>query len=371
MNQKTLRAVIACGGTGGHLFPGLAVAEVLHSRGHEVLLFVSEKEIDSTALNAHPQFRAEKLPSVGMPRNPFSPAFIGFLRRCLESQRHSMRVFKKFRPDIVLGMGGFTSTPPIIAARLRGIPSFIHESNAIPGRANKLAARFASLVLLGFEDCRASFGRAKSIVTGTPVRKNLGHPLDREAALRVFGLTTERQTLLVTGGSQGASGINQLLFKSVPLLDHSSLQIIHLTGKNDDRLASANYQREEIPHFVAPFHHRMEEAYSAADLVVSRSGASSLSEVSHFGLPSVLIPYPFATDDHQSANAAIFTRVGAAESLDEKQVTPAQLATLLHTLLSDPARRQVMSEAAKLLDPESAAENVADAMEHAAWKSMK
>jgi UDP-N-acetylglucosamine--N-acetylmuramyl-(pentapeptide) pyrophosphoryl-undecaprenol N-acetylglucosamine transferase len=115
----------------------------------------------------------------------------------------------------------------------------------------------------------------------------------------------------------------------------------------------------------------MEEAYSAADLVVSRSGASSLSEVSHFGLPSVLIPYPFATDDHQSANAAIFTRAGAAESLDEKQVTPAQLATLLHTLLSDPARRQVMSEAAKLLDPKSAAENVADAMEHAAWKSMK
>ncbi len=370
-DPHTLRAIIACGGTGGHLFPGLAVAEVLHAKGHEVLLFVSEKEIDSTALNAHPQFRAEKLPSVGMPRNPLSPAFIGFLRRCLESQRHSIRVFKKFRPHVVLGMGGFTSTPPIIAARLRGIPSFIHESNAIPGRANKLAARFASRVLLGFEDCRAAFRGSECIVTGTPVRKNLGQPLERSAALRVFNLEPERQTLLVTGGSQGATGINQLLFKSVPLMDRSRLQIIHLTGKNDDRLASANYQREEIPHFVAPFHHHMEEAYSAADLVVSRSGASSLSEVSRFGLPSVLIPYPFATDDHQSANAAIFTRVGAAESLGERETSPESFAKLVDALLKDPSRRQTMSEAARSLDPGSAAENVAEVMERAAREGLK
>ena len=373
MNTGTqpLRAVIACGGTGGHLFPGLAVAEVLHARGHEVLLFVSEKEIDSTALNAHPQFRAEKLPSVGMPSNPISPAFIGFLRRCLESQRHSLRVFKKFRPHVVLGMGGFTSTPPIIAARLRGLPSFIHESNAVPGRANKLAAKFASRVLLGFEECRAAFGSAECVVTGTPVRKNLGQPMDREAALRVFGLQPGRKTLLVTGGSQGATGINQLLFKSIPLLNHSSLQIIHLTGKNDDRLASANYQREEIPHFVAPFHHRMEEVYSAADLVISRSGASSLSEISRFGLPSVLIPYPFATDDHQSANAAIFTRAGAAEAINEKDATPDRFAKLLEELLHDPERRKNMANAAKKLDPGTAAENVADVMERAARGSMK
>lgn len=370
-DKTPFRAVIACGGTGGHLFPGLAVAEVLHARGCEVLLFVSEKEIDSTALNAHPQFRAEKLPSVGMPRNPFSPAFIGFLRRCLESQRHSLRVFRKFRPHVVLGMGGFTSTPPIIAARLRGIPSFIHESNAIPGRANKLAARFASRVLLGFEDSRTAFRGVECIVTGTPVRKNLGQPLERETALKAFGLSSDRQTLLVTGGSQGASGINQLLFKSVPLLDQSRLQIIHLTGKNDDRLASANYQREEIPHFVAPFHHRMEEAYSAADLVVSRSGASSLSEVSRFGLPSVLIPYPFATDDHQSANAAIFTRAGAAVSLNERETTPENFAKLVEGLLKDSNRRAAMSAAAKNLDPGTAAENVADVMERAAREGVK
>lgn len=368
---RQLRTVIACGGTGGHLFPGLAVAEVLHARGHEVLLFVSEKEIDSTALNAHPQFRSEKLPSVGMPRSPLSPAFIGFLRRCLESQRHSLRVFKKFRPHVVLGMGGFTSTPPIIAARLRGIPSFIHESNAIPGRANKLAARFATRVLLGFEDCRPAFGGAKCIVTGTPVRKNLGHPLDRIAALKLFGLNPDRQTLLVTGGSQGASGINQLLFKTVPLLDHARLQIIHLTGKNDDRLASANYQREEIPHFVAPFHHRMEEAYSAADLVVSRSGASSLSEIARFGLPSVLLPYPFATDDHQSANAAIFTRSGAAEAINEKEASPDNFAKLLARLLDAPAHRTAMSEAAQRLDTRTAAEDVADVMERSARGGVK
>ena len=270
--MKPFKAIIACGGTGGHLFPGLAVAETLHERGHEVLLFVSEKEIDATALQAHPEFRSEKLPSIGMPSMVVSPAFLSFLKRFWESYRHCRSVYRKYRPSVVLGMGGFTSTAPILAARLAGLPSFIHESNAIAGRANRLAAKFATRVLLGFEDCRPYFSGSSCVVTGTPVRKNLGRPIPREEALKVFNLDPSRTTLLVTGGSQGASGINQLLFKTAPLLPTENLQIIHLTGKNDDRLAAANYQRDHIPHYVAPFHHRMEEAYSAADLVVREPG---------------------------------------------------------------------------------------------------
>ena len=365
------RAIIACGGTGGHLFPGLAVAETLHERGHEVLLFVSEKEIDATALAAHPEFRSEKLPSIGMPTILVSPAFIRFLRRCVESYRQCSAIYRRYRPSVVLGMGGFTSTAPIIAARMRHLPCFIHESNAIPGRANRLAAKFASRVLLGFEDCRANFPGVDCIVTGTPVRRNLGNPLERSVAAKLFGLDPSRPILLVTGGSQGAGGINQALFRTAPLLAHTGLQIIHITGKNDDRLAAANYQRDEIPHFVAPFHHHMEELYSCADLVISRAGASSLSELSLFGLPSLLIPYPHATDDHQRVNAEISVRAGASVMAAEKEIVPEVFAATISNLLQDPARRAGMSDAAKRLTPGSAAANVADVMERAVREGLK
>ena len=369
--MKPFKAIIACGGTGGHLFPGLAVAETLHERGHEVLLFVSEKEIDATALKAHPEFRSEKLPSIGMPSMVVSPAFLSFLKRFWESYRQCRSVYRKYRPSVVLGMGGFTSTAPILAARLAGLPSFIHESNAIAGRANRLAAKFATRVLLGFEDCRPYFSGSSCVVTGTPVRKNLGHPIPREEALKIFNLDPSRTTLLVTGGSQGASGINQLLFKTAPLLPAENLQIIHLTGKNDDRLAAANYQRDHIPHYVAPFHHRMEEAYSAADLVVSRAGASSLSELAMFGLPSILIPYPYATDDHQKANAEIFVRAGAAQLINEREIQPEVFSSVLSKWIENPERRSAMAAAARQLSPEAAAANVADVMERAVTEAMK
>jgi len=359
------RAVIACGGTGGHLFPGLAVAEALHARGHEVVLFVSEKEIDATALQARPEFRSEKLPSVGLPSMIISPAAVRFVRRFWESFSHCRRFYRKFRPSVVLGMGGFTSTAPVLAARLHGLPAFVHESNAIPGRANRLAAKFATKVLLGFEEAEARFQGAACVMTGTPVRKNLGQPMDQKAARRAFHLDPDKKTLLVMGGSQGAAGINQLLFKTAPLLAKADLQIIHLTGDRDDRLAAANYQREEIPHFVSPFHHRMEEAYSAADLAISRAGASSLSELSQFSLPSILIPYPFATDDHQSANAGIYVRAGASELLTENATNADALSALISNLLSDDARRSRMATAAHRIPPASAAENVADVMEDA------
>ncbi len=359
------RAVIACGGTGGHLFPGLAVAEALHARGHEVVLFVSEKEIDATALKVRPEFRSEKLPSVGLPSMIASPAFVRFLRRFWESYCQCQRFYRKFRPSVVLGMGGFTSTAPVLAARIHGLPAFIHESNAIPGRANRLAAKFVSKVLLGFEDAEERFPGASCVVTGTPVRKNLGKPIDRGEACRAFRLDPEKKTLLVMGGSQGAAGINQLLFKAATLLAGSGVQIIHLTGDRDDRLAAANYQRDEIPHYVSPFHHQMEEAYSAADLVISRAGASSLSELSQFGLPSILIPYPFATDDHQTANAGIYVRAGASEVLTEKGTSAENLSAMISNLLTDDARRERMSVAARRIPPSAAAENVADVMEQA------
>lgn len=363
--------VIACGGTGGHLFPGLAVAETLHERGHEVLLLVSEKEIDAVALRDHPQFRREKLPSVGMP-SLLSPAFPRFLKRAWESFATCRQLYARYRPVAVLGMGGFTSASPLLAARMGGIPCFLHESNAIAGRANRLAARWADKVLLGLRACEASFPGRTCAVTGTPIRRDLGAPLPKGESRARFGLDPERPTLLVMGGSQGASGINQLMFRAAPHLGDfrdaggHPLQVIHLTGERDDNLAAINYQREGIAAHVAAFHHRMAEAYSAADLVVSRAGAASLSEISQFSLPSVLIPFPFAADLHQHRNAEAFRDAGAAEMIEEKEADPASFALLLKNLLEDGRRRERMAAAASGVLPRGASSLVADVLEEAA-----
>lgn len=354
--------VIACGGTGGHLFPGLAVAEVLHERGHEILLLVSEKEIDAVALRHHPEFRVEKLPSIGMP-SIFSPALIPFLRRTWESFSQCRQLYRRYRPAAVLGMGGFTSATPIFAAHCLKIPSYIHESNAIAGRANKLTARWANQVLLGFKESASFFPKSSSLVTGTPVRRNLGERLPKEEALAKFQFTPDRRTILVMGGSQGAEQVNQIFFKSVSLLKALPIQIIHLTGERDDHLAAINYQREGIHACVSSFYHHMNEAYCAADMIISRAGAASLSEISHFGLPSILIPFPFAAEQHQHRNADIFKQAGAAEVLEESAVTPKKLVSLITNILNDSKRCEQMSHAASMILPRHAAEAVADVME--------
>src|SRR5881397_3599705 len=198
-----MNAVIACGGTGGHLFPGIAVAEVLRDRGHEVMLLVSEKDIDALALSGRASFQFEKLPTVGLP-SPFSPAILGFIRRFYQSFSLCRSIYRKFKPQVVLGMGGFTSTAPILAGRMRGVSTFIHESNAFPGKANRLTARMVRAVLLGFKECAQFFPRVPSEVTGTPIRNAL-KPIDRGDARRRLGLRDDLTTLLVMGGSQGAS----------------------------------------------------------------------------------------------------------------------------------------------------------------------
>ncbi len=355
-----MNAIIACGGTGGHLFPGLAVAESLRARGHEVLLFVSEKEVDALALSGR-SFPFEKLPTVGLP-SLYSPAIFGFVRRFMESLSRCRAIYRKFNPQAVLGMGGFTSTAPIMAGRMRGIATFIHESNAIPGKANRMTAKMVRAVLLGFKECAPFFPNAQTEVTGTPIRTELKR-LDRVEARTRLGLSPDLQTLLVMGGSQGASGINQAMIRALPALKGMPLQVIHLSGTRDERLMADNYQREDIRAFVAPFHHRMEEAYSASDFTVARSGAASLAEISFYGLPSILIPFPYAAEDHQTRNAEIFVREGAAAMVKESELSGDKLAKHIQEFAKDEERRRVMSEKCRTLAPSDAAAMVASTME--------
>jgi len=354
-----MKFAIACGGTGGHLFPGLAVAEVLRGKGHEVLLFVSEKEIDSRALHSAPSIARETLPSIGMPPL-FSPAVFLFLGRLRASYAKCLEVYRKFAPDAVLGMGGFTSIAPLAAAWRRKIPAFLHDSNAIPGKANRLGSRFCRKVLLGFQECAQYFPGRPVLVTGTPIRSELTAPaLAKSAARSQLGLDAGRMTVLVMGGSQGAAGINTLMAQAATHLAPGSCQIVHLSGPRDEQKVRGAYNAAGIANIVMPFCDRMGEVYSAADLVVSRSGAASLGELSWFGLPSVLVPYPHAAEDHQRLNAEIFVRADAARMLAESVATGDSLGTLLRSLLGSPATLASMAAAARALAPRDAAGRVA------------
>jgi len=356
-----MNAVIACGGTGGHLFPGIAVAEALRARGHEVMLFVSEKEIDRLALSGHSDLRSETLPSIGFP-SVYSPAIFGFLRRFNESLSLCRAFYKKFQPQAVLGMGGFTSTAPVLAGKMRGAATFVHESNAVPGKANKFTARMVRAVLLGFKECAPFFTKVRTEITGTPIRTDL-RPMDRQVAREKLGLRGDLSTLLVMGGSQGASGINQAMIRALPSLHDLPFQVVHLSGSRDERLVADNYQREKISAYVAGFHHQMEEVYSAADLAIARSGAASLAELATFSLPSILIPFPYATDDHQTRNAEIFARAKAAILLKESELSADLLAGKIKQLIGDPNQLQRMTQSSAKLAPKDAAGRIATTIE--------
>jgi UDP-N-acetylglucosamine--N-acetylmuramyl-(pentapeptide) pyrophosphoryl-undecaprenol N-acetylglucosamine transferase len=356
-----MNAVIACGGTGGHLFPGVAVAEVLRGRGHEVMLFISEKEIDALASSSHANFRLERLPSIGLP-SPFSPAILRFVRRFNESLALCRGIYRKFKPHLVLGMGGFTSTAPVLAARLRGVPTFIHESNAVPGRANRMTSRAVRAVLLGFKECAPFFPKVRTEVTGTPIRDELKR-IDRSAALQQLGLRDDLKTLLVMGGSQGATGINQAVIKSMAAFRELPIQVIHLAGARDEQLVADNYRRENVSAYVAAFHHQMEAVYSAADFAIARAGAASLAELAAFSLPAILIPYPFAADNHQTRNAEIFVRGEAAIILKESELSGDMLVRKIRELIGDANKLQRMSDNSSRLAPKDAATLVVKAME--------
>jgi UDP-N-acetylglucosamine--N-acetylmuramyl-(pentapeptide) pyrophosphoryl-undecaprenol N-acetylglucosamine transferase len=245
---------------------------------------------------------------------------------------------------------------------MRGVATFIHESNAIPGKANRLTARFVRAVLLGFKECAPFFPKVRTEVTGTPIRSDLVR-IEKGVARQKLGLRPELATVLVMGGSQGATGINQAVIKSLPFLHQHGLQMLHLSGKREERLVAENYQRENIPAYVTAFYHRMEELYSAADFVIARSGAASLAEIAAFGLPAILIPFPYAAEDHQTRNAEIFVRGGAAVLVKESELSGELLARHINDLIGNVGALKRMSDNSVRLAHKDAAGIVAATVE--------
>ncbi len=357
-----LRVIIACGGTGGHLFPGVAVAEELMRRGHEVMALVSEKEVDALALKGHEDIRSATLPSVGWGGlSPvrffkFGSGFLGSLRKC-------GKLIRQFEADAVLSMGGFTSAAPVLAGRRGKIKTFLHESNSIPGKANRLTSRWVDVVFLGMEDCARYFKGRDCRVVGTPVRPDLLAKRERAEGLARFKLDEDKKTLLVIGGSQGAHGLNMAVVEALPDFDATKLQIVHLTGRDDQAVVEERFKSGGLTHHVAPFCHEMELAYAVADIVIARSGASTLAELSYFGIPSILVPFPYAAEDHQKKNAEVFSREKAAILLEQEGLSAKNLSKVIQDLLRDPEARRVLSERFSAMGRKDAAERVARIIE--------
>ncbi len=350
---------IACGGTGGHLFPGLSVGEELVRRGCDVALLISPKEVDQQAVRAAVGMDVVTLPAVGLVRGNLA----GFVRGFRASQREARRVFAVRPPKAVLAMGGFTSAPPVLAGREVRAATFLHESNTIPGRANKFLAWFVSQAFVGFPSCAGRLRTKDTLVTGTPVRPQFTRA-NTEAARIALGLKPNRDTLLIVGGSQGASAINELLMRCLPDLRRElpEIQYLHLTGPKDHDKVAVAYRDAGASAIVRPFLTEMELALNAATVAVSRSGASSLAEFAALRLPAILIPYPAATDNHQFHNARALVETGAARMLGEQHSTPENLTRVVCDLMTNATERRRLSSALADWHKSEAAQKIADAI---------
>lgn len=357
-----MNAIVVCGGTGGHLFPGIALAEELRERRHTVRLVVSEKRIDRVAAAGAVGFEVESLPGVAW--SGWRPdRAIRFARQLARARKAGGTLIARFQPAVVVGMGGFSAFAPLLAARARGVPTLIHESNAVAGRANRFLARWATRCAVGMRGAARWFPPGRTVWTGTPVRAALRTPPSKSDARASLGLPPSKPVVLVMGGSQGARALNGLAFEAARRLGAARAAWLHLAGESDAATMRAAYAQAGIAARVEAFCHEMAKAYAAADLVLTRSGAASLAEIAAAGLPSVLVPFPFAADRHQSANAAVFQSAGAALAGEESSWTDARLASALEGLLGDRERLAAMAAAARGLRQEEAHRRLADEVE--------
>lgn len=325
-----MKLVIAGGGTGGHLYPGIAIArEVLKEPGNGVLFVGTRQGIEAKVLPK------EGLPvrfiTVGKLKGMQLRAVLRTLGMLPVSIYQASRLLREEQPDVVIGIGGYSSGPVALAAWVLGIPLLIVEPNSYAGLANRVIGRIADKVVLSFPgtDRQHFFPRKKTYLTGPLVRKGIerGH---RESSRKSFGLDPGKFTVFVMGGSGGAHAINMAMKSAVSALeDVPGLQILHQTGERDVAEVAAAYRGAGVKAAVLPYIHDMAGAYAAADLVISRSGATTVAELAVCGKQAVLIPFPFAADNHQEYNARTLAAIGAADVIIQKDLTPELLAGVI------------------------------------------
>jgi len=343
---KKIRLVITGGGTGGHLFPGVAVAEaILAERPGSAVLFIgTDRQVDSRVLGNRP-FASTAIKCQGLKGQSFSQRLASLWQLPL-AVWNSRKVLQEFRPDLVLGVGGYVTGPVVAAAWLGGIPTCIHEQNSVPGMANRWLGKIASRIFISLPGSEKYFPVSRTILTGNPVRAEI------LAAGKVARPETDAAgvTLLVLGGSQGAHRLNQLVLEGLVARKGElppNFRVIHQTGRLDEALVREGYQENGISARVSAFFDDMAGLYGQADLLVSRAGATSLAELCVMGRPAILLPYPYAADNHQEFNARQVVDRGGALLFKEADLTAETLAGEIVGLLGDGARLQRMGTRAR------------------------
>jgi UDP-N-acetylglucosamine--N-acetylmuramyl-(pentapeptide) pyrophosphoryl-undecaprenol N-acetylglucosamine transferase len=379
-----VRLLIAGGGTGGHLFPGIAVAEeVMHRAGGEVLFVGTARGIEARVVPAA-GYRLELLQVSGLARVG-AAAFAGGLAKLPLALARSFAILRRFRPDVVLGVGGYASGPMVLAAALSRCPTAIQEQNSVPGVTNRLLARVVDRIFAGFADAFPARLASKVVVTGNPVRRAL---VERQASAAPNATANMPPRLLVVGGSQGARAVNELVLGAVAILagqgvaaaqDRSAagapvqgaaagvaalpaLTLTHQAGASDAARCAERYEALGLGHKVQvqAFIDDMAAAYASATLVIARAGALTLAELAIAGRPAILVPLPTAAGDHQRKNAEAFARAGAALVMDERKSSPADVAAAIAGLVADRARLGAMARGMATLARPAAASEIVD-----------
>ncbi len=369
-----MRVLIATGGTGGHIFPAISVAEEVRGRvpDAEFLLMGASKGSLNDFCSVE-KACVVNLPAVGMPRR-VSVDLAAFAFGLVASFDQSLRRVASFRPHVAVGFGNFASFAPLLAAKVLRVPIAIHEANAIPGKANLLLSRFCDRVLVNFPCAARYFPDGDVEVVGMPLRKEFTQRRDRLGALAELKLSSTKFTLLVVGGSQGARALNMEVCDQIRILQPMSakVQIIHLTGERDYLWVKRRYAGSTLQAYVAPFETRMKVLYDAADVVLARAGASTIAEIIGTGKPAILVPFPHATARHQDGNARYLEKNNGAVVLKQRYGSPGRptiegLGKKLLGLIEDRRRLQEMADnncrlASASPGGASAAEKIADAL---------
>ncbi len=354
-----MRVMIAGGGTGGHLFPGIALAEEVVTRHpkNDVVFVGTTRGLEARVV---PQngFVFEPITSRGLKGMGVVKLLLGLLTLPL-SFLSALSLLRKYRPDVVVGVGGYSSGPVVLLAWLLRIPTAVQEQNALPGFTNKVLGRFVSAVFVSFERAQAFFSKGKTHLLGNPIRRSLLENFLRPSVKH------EHFTLLIFGGSLGAKGLNARVVDALPFLEDlkEDLRITHQTGKNDLGTVKQAYEARGFHAEVREFIDDMAGAYLAADVVVCRAGATTLAELTVCKKPSVLVPFPFATDDHQAVNAQALVDAGAALMFREQELTGEKLAATVRELKNEPDRVKRMAKAAGNAGRPEAAREIADVLQ--------
>ncbi len=348
MENKAYKYIIAGGGTGGHIFPAIAIANAIKKIQPDAkFLFIGAK--GKMEMEKVPQagYEIKGLDIAGFNRSSLIKN-IGLPFKIVKSFLQVANIFKTFKPDAVIGVGGYSSFPVLKYAQGKSIPTFIHESNSFAGKSNILLGKKATAVFTALDGMEKFFPAQKIVITGNPVRQSISNTItNKNAALQFFGLNENKKTVLVIGGSLGAKSINEAIAKDINAFAENNLQLIWQTGKPYFETAKGIIAGKQNI-FMSDFIAKMENAYAAADIVVSRSGAMAVAEICLVSKPVIFVPYPFAAEDHQTANANALVSKNAGLMVKDEVAINELMQTLLNLVKEEGMQQNLKNNIAKL-----------------------